>query len=165
MNEELPAADPGEWFVAFYSADIRQWWEFGDPPGFGHCLAFAYSAHAACWVTYDVTRHRTFVRALKPDVFTTWLQSLGLDLTVVRITTRPVEARFQWRLGFWCTVAVKHLLGVPSRALRPRALCRDLLASGAAYAFGTGPRDEDQGCRGSGSDGSGGASRCGGDGG
>lgn len=143
-EDPLPAADPGEWYVAFYSDDRRAWWELLDPPGFKHCSAFSYSSHAERWLLYDVTRDRTFVRAYTVDGFSAYMNHTHQGATILRISAFPLVRRRWQRWGFFCTAAVKHLLGIPSRALRPRALFRDLLSMGAIYAFGTGPRDEDE---------------------
>lgn len=144
MNDEPPAADPGEWYVAFYSGDERHWWEWGQAPGMGHCMAFAYSSHAERWTIYNVTKDRTYLRVYDPDSFLLWLDTLPPETVILKAPAWPAVPRSRFRAGFWCTIAVKHLLGCPSRALRPKALFRDLLAMGARFAFSTGPSDASQ---------------------
>jgi hypothetical protein len=42
----------------------------------------------------------------------------------------PVPKRSAPQLGFWCTIAMKHLIGIRSRAFRPDRLWRDCIAVG-----------------------------------
>jgi len=140
MRGELPpAADPGEWYVAFWGLERLGWWDVFTRPGFRHVMAFAFSSHAERWLVYDVTRDRTFVRAYRPEAFDLWIGSIPEEATVLKVPAEPIGRRSYQRAAFICTTAVKHLLGLRSRALRPHALYRDLMASGAKYAFGTGP--------------------------
>jgi hypothetical protein len=140
-QERPPPADPGEWYVAFWGTDRLGWWDVFTRFGFRHVMAFAYSSHAERWLIYDVCRHRTFVRAYKTDAFDLWLGELPEEVTVLKVPSPPdPKLRYQ-RAMFICTTAVKHLVGIRSRALRPHALFRDLLATGASFAFGTGPQD------------------------
>lgn len=142
QDATLPPADPGEWFVAFFGIERMGWWDLLTRPGFRHVMAFGYSSHAERWLVYDVTRDRTFVRAYRPETFDLWLGALPDEATVLRVpAARAAPMRVQ-RALFICTTSIKHLLGLPSRALRPQALYRDLVASGAQHAFGTGPKDE-----------------------
>jgi hypothetical protein len=42
----------------------------------------------------------------------------------------PMPRRLAPQLGFWCTIAMKHLVGIRSRALRPDRLWQDCIAAG-----------------------------------
>ena len=127
---------PGQWYVAFYCHDKRMaWWDWLSPRGFRHVFAFGYSVYAERWLIVDVTRDRTLVLALKSEDFPSWLATVPPNRTILRVDT-PEEPRGSGlRLGFWCTRGVAHLLGIPSRALRPVALYRELLRRGAVPAF------------------------------
>ena len=125
---------PGAWYAAFFDGERKRWWWRLCRPGFRHVLAFGYSAQADAWLIYDVTLLRTYVCAIRPEVFDAWLQGLPTHRTIVRLD-HPVDAPPASRLGFWCVPAVAHLLGVKTRALRPQALYRDLIAHGATPAF------------------------------
>ena len=132
-------ADPGEWYVAFEDSGQRYWWDLFTRPGFRHVMAFGYSAQARRWLVYDVTRTGTCIRAYRRMTFDIWVADLAPRAVILKVKAGPVgEPR---RLGglFVCTAAVKHLIGSGSRALRPQTFFRDLRASGATYAFGTGP--------------------------
>lgn len=131
---EPPSGFPGGWYVAFYGSG-RHWWSPLTRPGFRHVLAFAYAAHAQCWLIYDVGRYRTLIRALDSTAFTHWIAGLPTERKIVLFEGDGLPAPPAWRVGFWCTTAVAHLVGVRSRALRPEALYRDLLAQGARSAF------------------------------
>lgn len=134
-DQEPPSGFPSSWYVAFYGVDRKRWWDHLSPPGFYHVVAFAYCAHAERWVIYDVTRDRTLIRTYTPAAFMLWLAGLPRGRTIVLFDGVDREARPAHRLGFWCATAVAHLVGVRSRALRPIALYRDLLAQGARPAF------------------------------
>lgn len=136
-NLDLAArATPPEWFVAFYSLPNapRAWWERRGPFGFRHTLAFGYSAYSSCWLVYDVTQNRTYVYAVLSEDIGAFIAALPSNRTVLKLPVADTPRR-GWRWGFWCTRGVAHLLGVPSRALRPIALYRELLARGAVPAF------------------------------
>lgn len=134
MNESGPPAGcPAAWYVAFFDGDRPHWWWRLCRPGFRHVAAFGYCAEQAVWLLYDVTLKRTFIHALTSEQMDAWVESLPAHRTILHL--QAAEAEPSSRAGFWCTTAVAHLLGVRSRALRPEALCRDLLALGARHAF------------------------------
>jgi len=130
-----PVCTPVEWFVAFYEGERRHWWWPLCRPGFRHVAAFGYCPDQAVWLVYDVTVRRTLIHALTPSQMDAWVDALPTNRTIVSFlpTAEPPDPAF--RLGFWCTPAVAHLVAAPSRALRPEALYRDLLAHGARPAF------------------------------
>lgn len=134
-DDEPPSGFPSAWYVAFHGTVASRWWDHLSPPGFYHVVAFAYAAHAERWVIYDVARDRTLIRTLTTDAFTRWMAGLPNERTIVLYEGGDLPARPFSRMGFWCTTAVAHLVGVRSRALRPHALYRDLLAQGARPAF------------------------------
>ena len=135
MNTVNIAAMPPEWYVAFWDGERPHWWWPICKPGFRHVAAFAYYPDAALWLVYDVTLRRTLIHALAPSQLSAWVAGLPDHRTIVAYEP-PAEPRApDLRLGFWCTPAVAHLVGVASRALRPHALYRDLVLQGARPAF------------------------------
>lgn len=134
-EEDIPSGFPSAWYVCFLGAERRHWWDILSPPGFYHVLAFAYAAHAERWLIYDVGQNRTLIRALTTEAFDRWISSLSPERTIVLFEGGDLPARPYHRVGFWCATAVAHLIGLRSRALRPAALYRDLLAQGARPAF------------------------------
>ncbi len=134
----MTAGEPhtiGEWYVAFFDGPARYWWTPLCRPGFRHVCAFAYDAEHAVWLLYDVTMTRTHIRAQSSEQMDAWCARLPANRTIVRFASPPEPEPPAFRLGFWCAPAVAHLVGVASRALRPEALYRDLVAQGALPAF------------------------------
>ena len=131
-DDDLPSGFPGGWYIAFYGGP-RHWWTWLTHPEFRHVVAFAYAAHAERWLVYDVGQHRTLIRAFTTDVFKRWIAGLPAERKIVLFESDRKAPPM--RIGFWCTTAVAHLVGCRSRALRPQALYRDLLAQGARPAF------------------------------
>ncbi|MFC5373977.1 hypothetical protein ACFPIF_15545 [Brevundimonas faecalis] len=128
---------PSAWYVAFFDGERPHWWWRLCKPGFRHVAAFGYCAEQAVWLLYDVTLKRTFIHVLTSEQMDQWVAELPGNRTIVHMPARdtpPVR-----RVGFWCTPAVAHLLGAPSRALRPEGLYRDLMALGARPAFSSEP--------------------------
>lgn len=135
MTEPDALAPIGGWYVAFFNDARRYWWSPLCRDGFRHVAAFAFDAAARVWLLYDVTLARTHIRALNEEQIGGWLDALPDHARVVHFTA-PAEPRPpSLRLGFWCTPAIAHAVGARSRALRPEALYRDLLAQGARPAF------------------------------
>lgn len=128
----------GEWYVAFFDGERPHWWWRLCRPGFRHVAAFAYDAEHGVWLLYDVTLSRTFIRALSSAQMDAWIDGLPEHRTLLAFKAGEVRPP-DLRLGFWCTTAVAHAVGVQTRALRPEALCRDLLAQGARPAFESEP--------------------------
>ena len=126
---------PPRWFVAFYDGDRQYWWSGLCREGFRHVVAFGYCADQAVWLLYDVTTARTLIRALAPSEMDAWVEALPGHRRIVAFEPDGEPDDPGVRLGFWCTPAVAHLVGARSRALRPEAFYRDLLAQGARPAF------------------------------
>jgi hypothetical protein len=129
----------GAWYVAFYNDARRHWWSWMCRDGFRHVAAFAYDAEAAVWLVYDVTLSRTVIRALSSSQMDAWVDALPANHRIVRFEAAAQPRPPGLRVGFWCAPAVAHVVGVASRALRPEALYRDLLAQGARPAFESNP--------------------------
>src|SRR5262245_64442017 len=66
----------------------------------------------------------------------------GCDL--VAMPRLPVPKRVAPHAGFWCTLAMKHLVGIRTGALRPDRLWRDSIAAGGTPYQG-GSRESDPG--------------------
>lgn len=124
----------GGWYVAFFNGPQRYWWSPLCREGFRHVAAFAYDAEQAVWLLYDVTLERTHIRALSSEQMDAWVDNLPAHRRIVYFEPKAVKPPAV-RIGFWCAPAVAHAVGAASRALRPEALYRDLLAQGARPAF------------------------------
>lgn len=126
---------PPYWYVAFYDGERPHWWWPLCRSGFRHVAAFGYCAGQAAWLLYDVTTRRTLIRMLTPSQMDAWVADLPDHRRIVAFEPVGEPAEPALRAGFWCTPAVAHLVGARSRALRPEAFYRDLLAQGARPAF------------------------------
>lgn len=135
------------WFVAFnggheltgeglrIESRRRHFVDWLSPRGFWHVYAFAYDAAAKRWLVYEVNRGGTAIVALTSDQFDNYvgyIRAGGARVLAVDVRMRP---RAWLQIGMWCVVAMRHLLGARSRALRPIGLWRDLKRAGAQEAF------------------------------
>ena len=135
MNlDQSSSGCPGAWYAAFFDGERPHWWWRLCRPGFRHVAAFGYCAEQGVWLLYDVTLKQTMIHALSSEQMDAWVDNLPAARRIVHFTPDAPEPP-SVRLGFWCTPAVAHLVGVRSRALRPQALYRDLVAQGARAAF------------------------------
>lgn len=128
---------PSVWWAAFYGDENRWWWDRICAPGFRHVCAFTFYPGSGVWVVYDVTFNRTCIRVLSRDEWVVWMSRLPEHRAILRaeLPDEPHPRPWWLKLTFWCAPAVAHLMGVRSRALRPQALYRDLVAHGAVPAF------------------------------
>lgn len=138
MIESDPAVIGG-WYVAFFNDERRHWWSPLCRDGFRHVAAFGVDAEAGVWLLYDVTLNRTILRALSAERLHAWVDALPANARILHFETPRDPVGTDLRVGFWCAPAIAHLVGVRSRALRPEALYRDLLAQGARPAFESDP--------------------------
>jgi hypothetical protein len=52
------------------------------------------------------------------------------DCDLVAMPRLPIPRRIAPHVGFWCTLAIKHLVGIRTSSVRPDRLWRDCLAAG-----------------------------------
>ncbi len=136
---------PEFWLVAFHEAAGTPWVNWV-PGRFKHVSMVAYFRDARSWVVYDPALVGTRV-VLYADT-DAGLNELGLwldDALVVRMPARTQDVALMrtqggaplglGRVGFWCVPAVRHALGLRSRALLPDGLLRDCLANGGTIAM------------------------------
>ncbi len=119
------------WDIVFVPGPRSSWYDWLSPSWCRHVMAYGYAYKVGAWVIVNPTEKFTMVDVLPEKQFERWRDRLlEQDPTVVRA---PVvnETTISGRFGLFCTAAVKHLIGLRSRALRPVALYRDLIASGA----------------------------------
>lgn len=122
------------WNIAFMRGPRQNWWDWLTEPEWRHVCAFGYSVTADAWVIYDVADTHSRISVVDGRWMDRWFDTnAGRFTAVLKVHTKPGDLRS--RLGLWCVTAVKHLVGSRSSALRPHALYRDLLASGAEPAF------------------------------
>jgi hypothetical protein len=93
------------------------------------------------WLFYDVKFNGTRLMLAREDDPNTpaFLHSYLDSCDLVAMPRLPIPKRVAPHAGFWCTLAMKHLVGIRSAALRPDRLWRaSLAAGGRSYATGRG---------------------------
>lgn len=136
-----------QWHVVFLAGPRRRWWDWLCKPDFRHVLMFAWCDLAKVWVIVDSRQDGLRIRML-PDGNDFYLEKALWDHTGATYIRCDAESStdIRHRLGFWCVPVVKNILGQGGGALRPEALYRNLLKSGAKpSAFGGDTHCEDQG--------------------
>src|SRR5215831_7119193 len=106
-----------------------------------HVKAIAYLCPLRTWLFYDVKFNGTrLMLAREEDLGTSAFLHNYLDgCDLVAMPRLPVPKRIAPHAGFWCTLAMKHLVGIRAAALRPDRLWRaSLAAGGRSYATGRG---------------------------
>lgn len=128
VNPDLPI--DRLWLVFFTEAEGAPWWSRFLAPGFRHVVAAAWFDDQQRWVLIDPTRRGTVVLIYRQDQFGGRFQQLMESSSVV-LRVSSTLSRSATPFGWWCTGAIKALLGIRCRALSPRGLCRHLLRNGA----------------------------------
>ena len=127
----LPAAvEPTEWFVVFHMKSSIRWLGWLAMGRFKHVSAVGYCPGFRVWLLCDAQwgglRLQLFAHEPFKAMFSEWTR----DAEVVRIKRTGQSMGLRGRFGFWCVPAIRHLVGLPSIALRPDALYRQCLRSG-----------------------------------
>lgn len=131
--EPIPRADTiidRQWLVFFCDGEQPAWWARFLPAGFRHVAACAWFDDAERWVYYNPSRHSTVILIYRDEDFGPRLtQLLASSALVLRVVSS--RQRQSTPFGWWCTGAIKALLGVRCGALSPEQLARHLLRNGA----------------------------------
>ncbi len=118
------------WLVFFGEAEGAPWWSRFLAPGYRHVSACAWFADQERWVYFNPTRRGTVILLYREDEFGgRFTQLMNSSSCVLRV--RAGLARSSTPFGWWCTGAIKALLGVRCRALSPLQLRDHLLRHGA----------------------------------
>lgn len=118
------------WLVFFGEAEGAPWWSRFLSPGYRHVTACAWYDDQQRWVYFNPTRRGLVILLYREDEFGgRFTQLMNSSSCVLRVTS--TQSRSSTPFGWWCTGAVKALLGVRSRALSPRSLRDHLLRHGA----------------------------------
>jgi hypothetical protein len=94
--------------------------------------AVAYLPRLKAWLFYDVKFNGTRLLLAQENAPGTkaFLQDYLDNSDTIMMPRVPMPRRVTPQLGFWCTIAMKHLVGIRSRALRPDRLWKDCIAAG-----------------------------------
>src|SRR5262245_47674366 len=132
MDPRFAAPIRPEWTLVFCKKPGRWWVRLLAWGRYNHVKAIAYLPALRAWLLYDVRFNGTHVMlARKDDPGTAALLHDYLDnCDTIAMPPRSFPRRAAPHPGFWCTLAMKHLVGIRSGALRPDRLWRDSIAAG-----------------------------------
>jgi hypothetical protein len=129
------------WILVFSKKRGRWWVRLLACGRYHHVKAIAYLPAMRAWLFYDVKFNGTRLMLSREDdpgsraFLHDYLESCDL----VAMPRLPIPKRFAPQAGFWCTIAMKHLVGIRAVALRPDRLWRDTVAAGGKpYGSGLG---------------------------
>jgi hypothetical protein len=120
-------------WILLFSKKRGPWWVRLLACGrYHHVKAIAYLATMRAWLFYDVKFNGTrLILARENDPGTRAFLHNYLDsCDLVAMPRLPIPKRVAPHAGFWCTLAMKHLVGIRTAALRPDGLWRDSVAAG-----------------------------------
>ena len=120
------------WSLVFCKKPGRWWVRLLACGRYNHVKAIAYLPSLRAWLFYDVKFNGTKIMLAheddpRTDVF---LRDYLDNYDTIAMPRLPTPKRSAPQLGFWCTIAMKHLIGIRSRAFRPDRLWRDCIAVG-----------------------------------
>jgi hypothetical protein len=120
-------------WILLFSKKPGRWWvrllAFGR---YHHVKAIAYLPVMRAWLFYDVKFNGTRLMLAREDDPDTraFLHDYLDSCDLVAMPQLPIPRRVAPQAGFWCTLAMKHLVGIRTAALRPDRLWRDSIAAG-----------------------------------
>lgn len=131
----VPKRDPNAvidrlWLVFFGEAEGEPWWSRLLKPGYRHVGACAWFDDQQRWVYFNPARRGTVILLYREDEFPPRLtQLMNSSSLVLRVVA--TQSRTSTPFGWWCTGAVKALLGTRCRAVTPFGLAQHLQDRGA----------------------------------
>lgn len=120
------------WILLFSRKRGRWWVRLLACGRYQHVKAIAYLPEQHSWLFYDVKFNGTRLMLARDDdpgsraLLRDYLDSCD----PVAMPRLPVPKRVAPHAGFWCTLAMKHLVGVRGAALRPDRLWQSSIAAG-----------------------------------
>jgi hypothetical protein len=120
------------WILLFSKKRGRWWVRLLAWGHYHHVKAIAYLPAMRAWLFYDVKFNGTRLMLARDDAPGTraFLHDYLDSCDPVAMPRLPVPRRVAPHAGFWCTLAMKHLVGIRTGALRPDRLWRDSVAAG-----------------------------------
>ena len=120
------------WILLFSKKRGRWWVRLLACGRYHHVKAIAYLPAVRSWLFYDVKFNGTrLLLAPEGDAAShAFVLKYLADCDLVAMPRLPVPKRVAPHAGFWCTLAMKHLVGVRTATLRPDQLLRDCVAAG-----------------------------------
>jgi hypothetical protein len=127
------------WILLFSKKRGRWWVRLLAWGRYHHVKAMAFLPTMQAWLFYDVKFNGTRLMLAPDDDPGTpaFLRDYLDSCDLVAMPRLPIPKRVAPHAGFWCTLAMKHLVGIRAAALRPDRLWRATLAAGGKpYEFG-----------------------------
>ena len=120
------------WILLFSKKRGRWWVRLLACGRYHHVKAIAYLPAMRAWLFYDVKFNGTRLMLAREDDPCTpaFLHDYLDSCDLVAMPRLPIPKRVAPHAGFWCTLAMKHLVGIRAAALRPDRLWRVSLAAG-----------------------------------
>jgi hypothetical protein len=120
------------WILLFSKKRGRWWVRLLAWGRYHHVKAIAYLPAMRAWLFYDVKFNGTRLMLAREDDPGTgaFLHDYLDSCDPVAMPRLPIPKRVAPHAGFWCTLAMKHLVGIRTAALRPDRLWRDSVAAG-----------------------------------
>ena len=120
------------WILLFSKKRGRWWVRLLAWGRYHHVKAIAYLPALRAWLFYDVKFNGTRLLLAREDDSGTgaFLRDYLDSCDPVAMPRLPVPKRVAPHAGFWCTLAMKHLVGIHTGALRPDRLWRDSIVAG-----------------------------------
>jgi len=132
MDSATAALIEPRWTLVFCKKPGRWWVRLLACGRYNHVKAIAYLPTMRAWLCYDVKFNGTRIMLAHEDDAGTsaFLHNYLDNCDTIAMPRLPIPKRSAPQLGFWCTIAMKHLIGIRSRALRPDRLWHDCIAAG-----------------------------------
>jgi len=132
MDSATAALIEPDWTLVFCKKPGRWWVRLLACGRYNHVKAIAYLPSLRAWLFYDVKFNGTKILLADEDDPRTeaFLRDYLDNCDTIAMPRLPIPQRSAPQLGFWCTIAMKHLVGIRSRAFRPDRLWRDCIAVG-----------------------------------
>lgn len=126
----LKGFEPERWTVVFHRSAQNWFFSVIAMGHFKHVSAFAWLPDLQVWLVYDVAFRRTRIVVLPDTPESKALLGRVIRGNAIVTMRRRDDALPIFRVGLFCTTAIKHLIGLRSGALRPDALFRSCLRNG-----------------------------------
>jgi hypothetical protein len=120
------------WILAFSKKRGRWWVRLLACGRYHHVKAIAYLPTLRSWLFYDVKFNGTRLMLAHEDDAATndFLHDYLDNCDLIAMPRLPTPKRVAPHPGFWCTLAMKHLVGIRTAAVRPDRLWQNCIAAG-----------------------------------
>lgn len=131
LVETSAAGQPERWIICFRRTSEVWWVNWLAGGRFKHVSAFGYVAAVDHWVFLDWRFACIDILIARGEAAKQLMHHYTKNADLLGMAANPDGAAHGFRFGTYCVPAVKHLLGLRSRAVRPDGLYRDCIRNGA----------------------------------